>query len=146
MIKKLLPKKTGSHYNGHPLARWALIPITFVTIARSLVHILAPDGGAQSIATIPINEFTPNGAASVIHIFALWGLSQLIIGLIYLAVLWRWHSLIPLMYMMLVLEYSGRLLIALFKPFHITGTAPGAVANYFMIPIGLILFLLSLSK
>ncbi len=41
----------------------------------------APDGGAQSIATIPLDSYTANGADTVILIFSYWGLSQLIIGI-----------------------------------------------------------------
>ncbi len=35
-----------------------------------LAHLLLPDGGAQSIASIPLDGFTSNGAVAVIHIFA----------------------------------------------------------------------------
>jgi len=133
-------------YAGHPLARWALLPIALFTIARRLIHIFAPDGGAQSIATIPLDAFTPNGAAAVVHLFALWGLSQLIIGILYLAVIWRFPRLLPLMYLLLILEYGGRLLLTFIKPFEITGTAPGAVGNYVMLPLAFLLFLLSLNK
>jgi len=44
--------------------------LTVITIGRSLAHIFLPDGGAQSIATIPLDSFTTNGEATVIHIFA----------------------------------------------------------------------------
>ena len=138
MDKSFLPYQKNS-----PFAKWALLPIAIITIIRSLIHILAPDGGAQSIATIPLDEFTPNGAAAVVHLFALWGLSQLIVGLIYLAVIWRFPRLIPLMYLLLVLEYGVRLLLTAWKPFETSGTAPGAVGNYILLPVSFILFLIS---
>lgn len=145
MAEKTKNKNTVE-YAGHPITRWALLPIALFTIARSLIHVFAPDGGAQSIATIPLDAFTPNGAAAVVHLFALWGLSQLIIGIIYLAVIWRFPRLLPLMYLLLILEYGGRLLLTFIKPFEITGTAPGAVGNYVMLPLAFLLFLLSLKK
>ena len=138
--------KSSVEYAGHPLARWALLPIALFTIARSLIHMFAPDGGAQSIATIPLDAFTPNGAAAVVHLFALWGLSQLIIGIIYLAVIWRFPRLLPLMYLLLILEYGGRLLLTFIKPFETTGTAPGAIGNYILLPLSFLLFLFSLKK
>lgn len=128
------------------MTRWALLPIAIFTFARSLIHIFAPNGGAQSIATIPLKNFTANGAAAAVHLFALWGLSKFIIGFIYLAVIWRFPQLLPLMYLLLILEYAGRLLLTFFKPIHTIDTAPGVIGNYIMIPLSILLFLLSLKE
>lgn len=144
MLEVIFPREVDNKYTGHPLAKWALIPLALLTVARSLVHILAPDGGAGSIATIPLNTYPPDAVAAVIHIFALWGLSQLLIGLLYFIVLWRFRRLIPLMYLLMVLEYGARLLFGFFKPINLAGTAPGGIANYFMVPAGIVLFIFSI--
>jgi hypothetical protein len=117
-----------------------------VTIGRSLAHIFLPDGGAGSIATIPLDSFTTNGEATVIHIFALWGLSQLLFGLLYIVVLWRYQALIPLMYLLILVEYTGRLLLTFAKPIVTDGTAPGAIGNYVLIPLALLMLALSLKE
>ena len=77
-------------------------------------------------------------------IFALWGLSQLLIGLIYLVVLWRYPGLIPLMYLTLVVEYGARIIIGLLKPAEFTGTAPGGVGNFILLPLAVVMLILSL--
>ena len=146
MLKNLFPKTITNNYCGAPTAKWVFVAITVLTIGRSLTHILLPDGGAQSIATIPLDDFTANGAAAVIHIFALWGLSQLMFGLLYALVLWRYQALIPLMWLFIMIEYGGRLLLTFAKPFEIVGTAPGAVGNYVFIPLALIMLVLSLRE
>ena len=146
MLKNLFPKTITNNYRGAPIAKWVFVAITVLTIGRSLAHILLPDGGAQSIATIPLDDFTANGAAAVIHIFALWGLSQLMFGLLYALVLWRYQALIPLMWLFIMIEYGGRLLLTFAKPFEIVGTAPGAVGNYVFIPLALIMLVLSLRE
>ena len=111
--------------------------MTLFTIGRSLAHIFLPDGGTLSIATIPLDEFTVNEAAAVIHIFAEWAPSQLMFGLLYVLVLWRYSALIPLMWLFILIEYSGRLLLTIAKPLELHGTAPGAVVNYIFIPLAL---------
>ena len=146
MLKNLFPKTITNNYCGAPTAKWVFVAITVLTIGRSLAHILLPYGGAQSIATIPLDDFTANGAAAVIHIFALWGLSQLMFGLLYALVLWRYQALIPLMWLFILIEYSGRLLLTFAKPFEVVGTAPGAVGNYVFIPLALIMLVLSLRE
>lgn len=144
MIDKLFPQPVTNEYQGQAVAKWVFALVTILTIARSLAHILLPDGGAQSIATIPLDEFTANGAATAVHLFALWGLSQLLLGLFYLIVLWRYQSLIPLMYLFIISEYTVRLLLTAAKPLETHGTAPGAIGNYVIIPLALLMVVLAL--
>ena len=146
MIDRLFPQSITNQYRGAFLARWVFVLLMLVTIARSLAHIFLPDGGAQSIATIPLDTFTVNGAAAIIHLFGLWGLSQLLFGLLYAIVLWRYQSLIPLMYLFILVEYTGRLLLTFAKPFETNGTAPGAIGNYVLIPLALVMLILSLQE
>jgi len=146
MLNKILPKKLENKFTGHKIALYAFVIITIITIARSLIHILTQDGGAQSIATIPIDNYPTQAANAVILIFAYWGISQLIIGILYLIVILRYKDLIPLMYIFLILEYSARLGTGLLKPIETVSTAPGAIGNYLAIPVMIVLFLLSLPK
>ena len=117
-----------------------------VTIARSFAHIFLPDGGAQSIATIPLDDFTSSGATVIIGMFAQWGLTQLMFGLLYVIVLWRYQSLIPLMWLFILLEYSGRLFLGFYKPFETVGQAPGGIGNLIFPALAIIMLVLSLKK
>jgi hypothetical protein len=120
--------------------------LTSITIVRSLIHIFSADGGASSIAGIPLDLFTYEASQAVIFMFAMWGISQLIIGLLYLYALFIKPNLIPLMFLSLTLEYALRLIVGQFKPILTIHTAPGAYANYIAIPLSLILFALSIKK
>lgn len=82
-----------------PLARWVFIAVTILSLGRALAHIFLPDGGAQSIASIPMASFPPTAVEVVIGMFAYWGLSQLMLGLVFVLVLWRYQSLSPLMWL-----------------------------------------------
>jgi len=129
MLDRLFPRSLDGGYRGHPVARWVLVVLTAITLGRSCVHIFFPDGGAESIATIPLDTFSPSAAGAVVTIFALWGLSQLLLGLVYAVVLWRYAALIPLVYLLFVLEYVGRLLIGLAKPLETLERPPGAIGS-----------------
>lgn len=147
MIEKLLPQPVANEYRGHPLAKWVFIALTVITIGRSLVHMFAPDGGAGSIASIALDSFSDGGANTVITIFALWGLSQLIIGLLYAIVLWRYLSLIPLMYLFFSFEYLMRLMAGFYSPgLEKIDTAPGEIGNIIFLPLGLAMLILSLRE
>jgi hypothetical protein len=138
------PRQITDAYDGQRIALWFFVVLTVLTVARSVVHMVAPDGGAQSIATIPLDSFTDNGAAATVHLFALWGLSQFIVGLLYVLALVRYRSLVPLFYLLAIVEYSARLVFTFAKPMELAGTAPGGVGNYVLIPLLLVLFVLSI--
>ena len=101
---KILPKQINDHYKGRKIALYFFYLFTVMTVVRSLIHMFASDGGAQSIATIPLDTFSEEGASVVVLIFSLWGLSQLIMGVFYVIVSWRYKALIPLMYVFIFLS------------------------------------------
>ena len=140
VIERLFPRQFDNVYRGNKIALWLFYPLTAMTIWRSQHHIFAPDGGAQSIATIPLDTNTQGGAQSVVTIFALWGLAQLAMGLVMLLAAIRYKSMIPLLWLFIFLEYGGRRLIGIYKPLETVGTAPGAVAGY-VLPIVALLML-----
>jgi hypothetical protein len=70
MLETLFPKTNLNHYRGTPIAKWVFVAMSVLTIGRSLAHIFLPDGGAQSIATIPLDGFSSDAAAVIIGMFA----------------------------------------------------------------------------
>ena len=142
---KILPNTIDNHYEGSKISKYMFLFLTIVTIIRSLIHIIAVDGGAQSIATIPLNSYSTEAAATVILMFALWGLSQLLMSIVYVVVYFKYQSLIPAMYILLITEYVMRLVIGIMKPIETIGTAPGGIGNYVLISVCLILFWMSLN-
>ena len=141
---KLLPDAVDNQFRGIKLSQYAFLLITAATIVRSLIHVFAADGGAQSIATIPLGTYPAEAAATVILMFSFWGLSQLLMGFVYLGVFLKYKSLIPMMYVLLIVEYAMRIVIGQMKPIVTAGTAPGSVGNWIMVPLCAVLLALSL--
>lgn len=146
MLDRILPERIDNHYRGHRIALWAFYPITLMTLGRSLIHIFRHDGGAQSIATIPLDTFVSGGAETVISVFAFWGLSQLLIGTLFVLVLLRYRAMIPLMYVLILAEYVGRIGIGLAKPIVTVETPPGGPGSLVLIVVGIIGLVLSLRR
>ena len=145
-MKKILPifpNVIDDNYSANVIVKLFFYILTGITIIRSLIHIFYPDGGSQSIAGIPIEIYSTQAANTVIGIFAFWGVSQLLMGLIYLIVSIKYKSLIPLMLLINIIEYSSRFIITFYKPFVTTHVAPGAIGNYIMIPLLLLIFIMS---
>lgn len=141
IFNRILPKDANSSYTGSKIACWAFVLISIVSLVRSCIHILSPDGGAGSIAGI---DLSLGGAESIIFAFALWGLSQFIYALIQLLVAFRYKTLIPLMYIILIIETLGRIIVGMAKPPILLHTPPGGLANYIMLPLAVLMLVLSL--
>jgi hypothetical protein len=111
--------------------------IAIITVGRSLIHMFANDGGANSIATIIVFSGNPDPNQVIYFIFSLWGLSQLIIGFIYIISIIKYKSMIPLLYVLIWFEYLFRFILGKFlKPLSdtvLSGTAPGEIGNYIII-------------
>lgn len=136
-FQTLLPKKADNEFPGIILPLVVFTALTLVGIARSLIHLFAPDGGAGSIAGM---DLSVEGASGIIFAFGLWGSSQLLLGLLQVLVILRYRSLVPMMYLLLILEFILRMLIGLIKPVNFQNTPPGAVGNWMILPLAAIMF------
>jgi len=146
MFQKILPPIADNNYQGRKIALWFFYLITVVTVVRSCIHMFKHDGGAESIATIPLSDYSDGAVGVIIGMFAYWGLSQLMFGIIQVIVALRYRSLIPLMYLMLIVEWGGRLALGMYKPIETTGQAPGGIGNMVLPIVCLVMFFLSINK
>lgn len=141
MLDLLLPKTVTNNYRGRKIALWIFTILAIVSTGRSFIHFLAPDGGAGSIAGLDLSK----GAENIIFSFGLWGLSQLLYASIQLLVAFRYKTLIPLFYLILFIETIGRMVVGAMKPpILLHGMPPGGIANYILLPLVIVMFILSL--
>jgi hypothetical protein len=144
LLKTLFPARPDNRFPGHKLALLGFILIILMLIFRGLMHMTSPDGGAQAIATIPLDTYSADARANIVAMFGQWGLSQLLLTSLYVVALFRYRSLIPLFLLLFVLEVGGRYVVGHFKPIVTVDTAPGAAATLPVLLIGLVLLGLSL--
>ncbi|MGD1090736.1 MAG: hypothetical protein ABSB35_01960 [Bryobacteraceae bacterium] len=136
----LLPPVVDNTIRGMKFPVYLFMLIAIVSTVRSCIHILAPDGGAGSIAGM---DLSVAGAPGIIFSFALWGSAQLIYAFIQLAVAFRYHSLVPFMYLLLFVETLLRMLVGHMKPVTFSHTPPGAYGNYVTLPLAALMLILS---
>jgi len=63
-------------------------------------------------------------------------------GIIYVVVFTKYKSLIPFMYVLIIVEYSLRIILGFFKPIETLSTAPGEFGNFILIPLSILMFIL----
>lgn len=142
-IAAIFPKTVDNHYMGSKIALWVFVVLAIFSTIRSLIHFFSPDGGAGIIAGLDLSS----GAANIIFAFGLWGLSQFIYALIQLLVAFKYRTLLPLFYLILIIETIGRMAVGRMKPpILLNGTPPGGIANYIILPLAAVMFILSLRQ
>lgn len=144
VLERVFPKIADNSYQGRWTALWVFGFFTAKSLVAAGIHMLAADGGAQSIASVALDQFTTGGADSVVTMFGLWGLEQLVIGLLAVAILLRYRALIPLMSLAYVVEYALRTVSPLFAPgLQTAHTPPGATADTVLLPLSVVMLVLS---
>jgi hypothetical protein len=144
MFNKLLPQRIDNTYRGHKLALWLFALVVSVKILQSLFVIFNGYSVVRSADGIPLDTYTPTGAQTVVAMFAISGLSRLIISLLCVLALVRYRSVIPFMFVLLALDYLSRQLILHFVPLVRTGTPPGPVVNLILFSLSIVGLALSL--
>lgn len=138
VVERILPPKLND-YRG---SRWVVVAMAAyaaLLTVRSLIHMFASDGGANSIATI---DTSVEGGDNIVALFAQWGAVQLMLACIVWVVVIRLRVVIPLMAVVLFIEPILRAAMGALKPIATDGTAPGAALNDFaLIPLGVLLVL-----
>lgn len=133
----------SAKYEGSRIAYYFLILVALMSTFRSLVHIIAVDGGANSIAGITVDV---EGGGNIIAIFAQWGSSQLILAIITWVVVLRYRFLVPFMLSIVFLEQILRLGVGQLKALEVASIPPGGIGSLILIPATLVMLLLSLRK
>lgn len=149
MLSNLFPKTANNDYQGSVIAKWALVAFSLLFTGRSLIHYFKDDGGANSIASIVTFPGNPDPDQVIYLIFSLWGAQQLVTVFVMWIVLWRYRTLIPLMFLAIVLEQLTRIGSGLMKglsPEYYLHAPPGAAANLPLLAIALIMLFLSLKQ
>jgi hypothetical protein len=123
-LARLLPRD-ATRFRGPRGPVAFLAAFNTVATARSLVHILAPDSGAQSIASM---DTQVAGGPNIVGLLGQWGGGQLLESLIIWAVLGKYRGLVPLMLAVVTLEQGLRIGIAQRKPLETEHAPPGALS------------------
>ena len=142
MIDRLLPR-TENRYSGSNWSLGFLILATVMSTARSLVHLIAPDGGAHTIAGIALDV---TGGPNIVAIFGQWGASQLVLACLQWMVVLRYRFLVPAMLAIIVLEQLLRILAGRLKPLVLDSPPPGAYGTYVILGLAMMFLALALRQ
>jgi hypothetical protein len=111
MLNRLFPTRFDNEYHGARAALWllaALIALTLVVSVNSIFNTASIAVGADGF---PLGSYGPAAARSVLMLFALDALGQLVLGLVSLVALIRYRSMVPFLYLLVLCQQLARRLI-----------------------------------
>jgi hypothetical protein len=145
MLTRLFPARLDNDYRGYRLALWLFVPIACMKFGIGVLHIASADGGAQSIATMPLDSYSAGAAQNIIGVFARMGLEQLLLGILSIVVLLRYRAMLPLMYAISVTHDLAIEAIARFKPLSLAGTSGARAPALVLLVLSMAGLILSLT-
>ena len=137
MLNRLFPRQVDNRFDGQRAALWLLgvfVALKLVMGFNSIFNTAAIAGGPDGI---PLDSFGPAAAREVLLLFALASLGQLILAVIALTILIRYRTLVPFIYLMLLIETLARRFIV--RSYEVARTEGSDVGWY--INLGLVALL-----
>jgi len=111
MIQRLFPKEFGNRFPGHRLALWLLglfLALKLVMSTNSILNTASIASGPDGFA---LERYGTEGAAAVLMLFALNAVGQLTLVLLSILALVRYKAMVPLLYLVWLLDQTGRRLL-----------------------------------
>jgi hypothetical protein len=145
MLENIVPPHIDNAFRGRRLAVWLFALILLMKTAQSVAVLVGGASVLMGADGIPLDTYTPSAAQTVVSLWALLGLTRLLICLLGLLVLVRYRSMLPFMFGFLVLLDAGRHIVLQYLPIARVGTPPGPIVNSMLMALtiaGLVLSLL----
>ena len=120
-MNKLFPVVAKNDFNGSRVSVWAFIFFTVLMTGRSIAHFLFPEYAFHEIANFTLISGQPDPMVLFYRLFSLWGLAQLIFCLVCWLVIFLYRALIPIMYLLWLIEWIAR---TAFHMISASGNAP----------------------
>jgi len=133
MLETLLPRHADNTMRGSRIALWLFGLVVLLRLVIGLNSIFNTREVASGADGIPLDTFTPAAAQTAETLFALLGLGHLTLAVLGLLVLVRYRALVPLMFVLLLLQQLGRILILHFRPHAGALTPSGSAVTYVLL-------------
>jgi len=137
MIERILPRTADNSFRGHSFAVWLMILIIAIKSIQGLTSMFISLAVAQGAHNYAVNTYPTDARQLLVVMFQRLGLSVLVLMLFCVLVLIRYRALIPVTYVLLLVQQTGSAILQL-KESAIAGTSSATV-------VGFVLLLLTLA-
>ncbi len=126
MLGQLLPRQADNSFQGFKLGLWLFGVVLLLLAAMSMNSIFNGHYVAINADGLPLDSYTPAGIRAVVSFYATWGLTQLVVVAFGMIVLFRYRALVPLIFLLLLLEQLLLRVIRFYRPLAGPNGAPAS--------------------
>lgn len=126
MLDRLLPRQLDNRFDGRRVALWLLGLLLVLKLVISLNSIFNTETVAAGADKFPLASYGADGARAVLMLFALHALAELILTLVGVLALVRYRAMVPLIFLLLMVEHVARRLIV--RSYAIERSEPSSAA------------------
>ena len=116
MLARLLPPSFGRDFSGLAAARWLLLPLAVVKLLMGVNAAVLTRMVATRADGLPLERYGEGAANNILALLAAWGVGQALLTALGLLAVFRYRAMIPLIYLLLLVEQLARKLIYLQHP------------------------------
>lgn len=113
MLTRVFPKQFDNTYRGYWLAVWLLVPLVLVKLLMGANVVINTRDIIEGVDGIPLNSFSVEAQKNLIFSFQAWALGLFLLAALGLIALVRYRAMVPLVYLLLLVENAGRKAISL---------------------------------
>lgn len=144
MFSQLFPQRADNTYRGRKLGLWIFGLVALLNGVIGFNSTFNTREVATNADGIPLDTFPPAATQTVLSLFALIGVSRIVIVLICAVIFFRYRSLVPLMLAVLLLNQLASRVVHFYLPTPITGNPPGPTVILSILGLTALAFGLSL--
>jgi len=144
MLRHIFLSNIDNTFRGLRVALWIFVVVLIVKTAQNESVLI---GGASVIISadgIPLDTFSLEATQTIVSLWAFLGFIRLLVCFLCFLILFRYRSLIPFMFVFLLLQDIGRQIILFFLPITSVGTPTGPIVNIFLMALTIVGLVLSL--
>jgi hypothetical protein len=144
VFDKLLPRPIDNTYRGYRVALWLFGLVVGLRTLQSLFVIFNGYSTAVNADGLPLDTYPPAAAQTAVALFTQASLWRLTFCAVCVLVLALYRSAVPLMFVVLTLNFLAAQLLFRFVPLGRIGTPPGPSVNLALFALTVIGLVLSL--
>jgi hypothetical protein len=144
MFESLFPRTIDNTYRGRQPGLWIF---GLLVLMRLVIGINSIFNGWAVLTTadgIPLGTYPAGAAQTIVSLWALLGLSRIVLSVLCLAVLVRYRGMVPFLFVLFLLAHLAGELISRYLPLDRTGAPPASVINLTFLLLTVLGLLLSL--
>ena len=147
MLTAILPKQADNRFRGQQAAIWIFVLVVIMKTGMAAVSLFNARQAASGADGLPLDRYVGGGAETVLALFALVGLCQLVLALLGALAAIRYRSLIPLFFLVFLLEQLSRKLVLAYYPItRSTTESSGSIVTMVLLGLMVLGLLLSMIK